>query len=158
MRNTARMIGLLQRVSSASVHVAGTEIACIGSGLLVLVGVERGDADAQVERLATRLLNYRVFADAAGKMNHSLVDVQGELLLVPQFTLAADTADGKRPGFSHAATPAEGERRFNELVATTRALGMTTQTGRFGATMQVRLCNEGPVTFSLRVPPAAPKA
>lgn len=148
------MIGLLQRVSRARVSVDEREIAAIAAGLLVLVGVERGDGTAQAQRLAERLLNYRVFADGAGKMNRSLLDTGGQLLLVPQFTLAADTASGNRPGFSRAAPPAAGEQRFAELVAASRRLGIDPQTGRFGADMQVELCNDGPVTFSLRVAPA----
>lgn len=147
------MIGLLQRVSTASVSVAGEVIARIDDGLLVLVGVEQGDADAQAERLGERLLNYRVFADADGKMNLSLRDTGGGILLVPQFTLAADTSRGNRPGFSTAAAPAEGRALFDSLVATVAAQHGNVATGRFGADMQVSLCNEGPVTISLRVPP-----
>jgi D-tyrosyl-tRNA(Tyr) deacylase len=147
------MIGLLQRVTHASVAVAGEEIAAIQAGLVVLVGVERGDGIRQATRLAERLLNYRVFNDAAGKMNRSLLDIRGGLLLVPQFTLAADTASGNRPGFSHAAAPELGRRLFGELVAAAHQHGQPTQTGRFGADMQLSLCNDGPVTFTLRVPP-----
>jgi D-tyrosyl-tRNA(Tyr) deacylase len=149
------MIGLLQRVSSASVVVEGETIATIETGLLVLIGVERGDAPGQARRLAERLLNYRVFADAAGKMNLSLKDIGGDILLVPQFTLAADTAKGNRPGFSSAAEPADGRDLFDQLVAAVRMQHGAAQTGRFGADMQVSLCNDGPVTISLRVPPAA---
>lgn len=147
------MIGLLQRVTHARVTVAGAAIAGIEQGLLVLVGVERGDGAQQARRLAERLLAYRVFGDAEGRMNRSLHDVQGELLLVPQFTLAADTTRGNRPGFSTAAPPAEGERLFTALVETVAELGQPAQTGHFGADMQVTLCNDGPVTFWLRVPP-----
>jgi D-aminoacyl-tRNA deacylase len=149
------MIGLLQRVSSAWVTVDGAEIGRITRGLLVLVGVERGDGAAQTERLLERLLTYRVFADEAGKMNLSLQDVSGGLLLVPQFTLAADTGKGTRPGFSPAANPAEGKRWFDELVARARNAHPLVQTGAFGADMQVSLTNDGPVTFWLRVDPAA---
>ncbi len=147
------MIGLLQRVSSASVCVNGEIIAAIDAGLLVLVGVERGDSEAGAQRLAERLLNYRVFSDSAGRMNLSLRDIGGGLLLVPQFTLAADTGSGNRPGFSAAAAPERGRELFDCLVAAAREQHITVQTGRFGADMQVSLCNEGPVTISLRVPP-----
>lgn len=147
------MIGLLQRVSSASVAVDGEEIATISTGLLVLVGVERGDSERQAERLAERLLNYRVFGDSDGKMNLSVTDTGGSVLLVPQFTLAADTTSGNRPGFSSTADPATGRQLFDQLVAAMQQRGLTVVTGQFGANMQVSLCNEGPVTFSLRVPP-----
>ncbi len=148
------MIGLLQRVSEARVVVAETTIGAIGRGLLVLVGVERGDREAQAERLLERLLNYRVFPDAAGKMNLSLREVQGGgLLLVPQFTLAADTNSGNRPSFTPAAPPAEGERLFNYLVERAPTQHALVATGRFGADMKVSLTNDGPVTFWLRVPP-----
>lgn len=147
------MIGLLQRVSSASVFVGGESIAAINTGLLVLVGVERDDSEATARRLAERLLNYRVFSDADGKMNLSLLDTAGELLLVPQFTLAADTSRGNRPGFSAAAEPARGRELFDCVVNAARAQHDKVQTGEFGADMRVSLCNEGPVTLSLRVPP-----
>ena len=149
------MIALLQRVSSASVEVAGRSIATIEEGLLVLVGVERGDGEAQARRLAERLLAYRVFPDHEGKMNLSLADTGGELLLVPQFTLAADTTRGNRPGFDPAATPEQGRELFEALVAAARQRQARVGTGQFGADMRVRLVNEGPVTFWLRVPPAA---
>jgi D-tyrosyl-tRNA(Tyr) deacylase len=148
------MIALLQRVSTASVTVDGTVIAEIGAGLLVFVGVERNDAEQQAERLAERLLNYRVFADAAGKMNCSVTDTNGAILLVPQFTLAADTSSGNRPGFSTAAAPAAGLQLFAQLVAAVQQHSQNVSTGQFGADMQIMLCNEGPVTFNLRVPPA----
>jgi D-tyrosyl-tRNA(Tyr) deacylase len=147
------LIGLLQRVKWAHVSVAGAPVAAIGPGLLVLVGVERGDSNACAERLAERLLAYRVFPDDAGRMNRSLADVEGELLLVPQFTLAADTSHGNRPGFEPAAPPDEGRRLFEHLVAAARSRWSRVQTGRFGADMEVELVNNGPVTFSLRVPP-----
>jgi D-tyrosyl-tRNA(Tyr) deacylase len=147
------MIALLQRVSTASVEVSGETIASIAHGLLVLVGVEHGDTAQQASRLAERLLNYRVFADAEGKMNLSVTEIKGEVLLVPQFTLAADTSSGNRPGFSSAAEPAISEQLFDQLGATMQQRGQKVQTGRFGAAMQVSLCNDGPVTFSLRVPP-----
>jgi len=147
------MIGLLQRVSSAKVVVEAECIADIGDGLLVLIGVERGDSEAQAQRLAERLLNYRVFSDSAGKMNLSLRDTRGDILLVPQFTLAADTNKGNRPGFSAAAEPGRGQALFDCLVETVRMQHGSAQTGRFGADMQVSLCNEGPVTIHLRVAP-----
>ena len=148
------MIGLLQRVSSAAVDVDGERIAEIGYGLLVLVGVERGDGENEARRLAERLLNYRVFSDSAGKMNLSLRDTGGEILLVPQFTLAADTRKGNRPGFSAAAEPARGRELFDCLTEAVRMQHGSVQTGQFGADMAVSLCNEGPVTISLRVKPA----
>jgi D-tyrosyl-tRNA(Tyr) deacylase len=131
--------------------VDGLEIAKIGVGLLVLVGVERQDGPAQAEKLASRLVAYRVFADADGKMNRSVRDVGGELLLVPQFTLAADTSRGLRPSFSRAAPPDAGARLFDALVAAVHATGVPHACGRFGADMQVTLTNDGPVTFWLQV-------
>lgn len=144
------MIGLLQRVTGAEVKVGGAVIGSIERGLLVLIGVERDDNEAQADRLLERLLSYRVFADADGKMNLSLVDVAGGLLLVPQFTLAADTKKGTRPGFSPAAEPQEGRRLFDYLVNRARGAHSVVQTGEFGANMQVSLTNDGPVTFWLR--------
>jgi len=148
------MIGFLQRVSEARVTVEGEIIATIGHGLMVLVAVERGDTPAQARRLAERLVAYRVFEDAAGRMNLDLCTVRGELLLVPQFTLAADTGRGNRPSFTGAADPALGRQLFDQLVAGARALGVPVATGRFGANMAVGLVNQGPVSFWLRVPPA----
>jgi D-tyrosyl-tRNA(Tyr) deacylase len=149
------MIGLLQRVTEASVHVDGVLVGAIGPGLLVLVGVQAGDTAAQGERLLERLVTYRVFADEAGKMNRSLEDTGGGLLLVPQFTLAADTHKGTRPGFSTAAAPEVGRERFAALVALAHArLSDRVATGRFGADMKVALVNDGPVTFWLEVKPA----
>jgi D-tyrosyl-tRNA(Tyr) deacylase len=147
------MIGLLQRVSHAAVTVGSEAVAQIGTGLLVLVGVERGDGPAQATRLAQRLVTYRVFADEAGHMNLAVRDVGGSLLLVPQFTLAADTANGTRAGFSRAADPATGRELFDLLVAQVAATGVAHGVGRFGAHMQVTLTNDGPVTFWLRAPP-----
>lgn len=143
------MIGLLQRVSRAQVDVAGDMVGAIGRGLLVLVAVQPGDTEARAERLAERLLGYRVFPDAEGRMNRSLRDVGGGLLLVPQFTLAADTRKGTRASFASAAPPAEGERLFDYLVHCARIGHRDVATGRFGADMQVSLVNEGPVTFWL---------
>lgn len=145
------MIGLLQRVSRADVTVAGNVVGQIGQGLLVLVAVERGDTETQADRLLQRLLTYRVFADDAGRMNRSVQDVGGGLLLVSQFTLAADTRSGTRPGFSPAATPQEGERLFDYFVGKARIAHPMVQTGVFGADMAVSLINDGPVTFWLRV-------
>ena len=148
------MIGLLQRVSAAAVMVDGATVGAIERGLLVLVGVERGDGEPQADRLLERLLGYRVFADAEGKMNLSVRDVDGGLLLVPQFTLAADTGKGMRPSFTPAAPPADGERMFDYLLARALLAHPRVASGRFGADMQVQLINDGPVTFYLRVPPA----
>ena len=145
------MIGLLQRVVSASVASGGEEIAAIGAGLLVLVGVQKGDGERQALRLLERLLGYRVFADAAGRMNLSVHDTGGGLLLVPQFTLAADTRTGMRPGFSTAADPQTGARLFGRLVEMARQRHSGVAWGRFGADMQVALVNDGPVTFWLEV-------
>ncbi len=145
------MLSLIQRVAQASVTVEGEVVGQVGPGLLALVGVEPGDDEAALARMAERLLGYRVFADDAGKMNRSLRDTGGGLLLVSQFTLAADTRSGMRPSFSTAAPPAEAERLFNRLVAICRekhAGGV--ETGRFGAHMVVSLVNDGPVTFLLR--------
>ena len=147
------MIGLLQRVDGASVEVDGREIARIGKGLLVLVGVARGDDEESADRLLERLVNYRVFADIEGRMNLSVADSGGALLLVPQFTLAADTAKGLRPGFSRAAEPVQAERLFGFMAKRAENRLPGTQSGRFGAHMRVSLVNDGPVTFWIRVPP-----
>jgi D-tyrosyl-tRNA(Tyr) deacylase len=147
------MIGLLQRVDGASVEVDGREIARIGRGLLVLVGVERGDDEAVADRLLDRLTSYRVFGDAAGRMNLSLSDTGLGLLLVPQFTLAADTAKGLRPGFSRSALPADAERLFGYMAKRAEKRLPGAQTGRFGAHMRVSLVNDGPVTFWIRAAP-----
>lgn len=144
------MIGLLQRVTEARVTVDGEAVGAIGRGLLVLVGVERDDTEAKAERLLQRLLGYRVFPDAEGKMNLSLQDIDGGLLLVPQFTLAADTRKGLRPSFSCAAAPEQGRALFDYLVLCAHAHHPTVASGRFGADMQVALVNDGPVTFWLQ--------
>ena len=145
------MLVLIQRVTQASVSVDGAVVGQIGPGLLALVGMEPGDTDAQIARMADRLLGYRVFADDSGKMNRSLGETGGGLLLVSQFTLAADTSSGMRPGFSTAAPPAEAERGFNRLVAICRQKHVSgVETGQFGAHMVVSLVNDGPVTFLLR--------
>jgi D-aminoacyl-tRNA deacylase len=145
------MLALIQRVTEASVVVDGATVGAIGPGLLALIGVEPGDGATQVAKLGDRLLRYRVFSDAAGKMNLSLADTGGGLLLVSQFTLAADTASGLRPSFSTAAPPADAERIFGEIVAYCREkYPNNVETGLFGAHMLVRLVNDGPVTFLLR--------
>lgn len=143
------MISLIQRVTSASVEVDGETVGAIDAGLLALVAIEPGDGEAQAERMCERLLGYRVFADENGRMNRSLTDTGGGLLLVPQFTLAADTRKGMRPSFTTAAAPAEGQRWFDRLVELARAAHPGVATGRFGAHMQVRLVNDGPVSFLL---------
>ena len=145
------MIGLLQRVRQAQVEVGQRLVSRIDTGLLVLIGVEKNDSEAQCRRMSERLLHYRVFNDPAGTMNHSLLDIQGELLLVPQFTLAAETDRGNRASFSKAAPPDEGKRLFDHLAHLTKQSGLRVETGEFGADMRVSLVNEGPVTFYLRV-------
>ncbi len=147
------MIGLLQRVSNASVVISSEHVAEINTGLLVLIGIEKGDGVPQIHRLTERLLNYRVFADADGKMNLSLRNINGDLLLVPQFTLSADTKKGSRPSFSSVASPDLGEQRFMELVAYAKQQYDRVSSGVFGADMQVSLTNDGPVTFWLQVKP-----
>jgi D-tyrosyl-tRNA(Tyr) deacylase len=144
------MIALLQRVSSASVAVDGVTIGAIGAGLMVLVCAERNDTEKDADTLLTKLLGYRVFADEAGKMNRSVTDTAGGLLLVPQFTLAADTKSGTRPSFTPAAAPADGLRLFNYFVGQARLKHAVVQTGQFGADMKVSLTNDGPVTFWLQ--------
>jgi D-aminoacyl-tRNA deacylase len=143
------MIGLLQRVLEAHVHIDADRVASIGAGLLVLIGVRSTDDEASAVRLLDRLLQYRVFGDSDGKMNLSLTQTQGDLLLVPQFTLAADTHKGLRPGFSTAAPPAQGRQLFDSLVLAARARHPRVETGVFGAHMRVSLTNDGPVTFWL---------
>ncbi len=144
------MIALLQRVSHADVHVGSQQVAEIQQGLLVLIGVERGDAEADADRLLDRILTYRVFSDDNDKMNLSLKDIHGGLLLVPQFTLPADTRKGTRPSFTPAAPPEQGEALFEYLVSQARINHPSTAAGHFGADMQVRLTNDGPVTFWLQ--------
>jgi len=143
------MIGLIQRVDYARVRVQGEVVGEIGSGLLALVGVQKADTEANADRLVQRLLGYRVFADSDGKMNLSLQDVNGGLLLVSQFTLAADTRKGARPSFSSAASPDLGRRLFDYLVERAAGQHADVASGRFGADMQVELLNNGPVTFWL---------
>jgi D-tyrosyl-tRNA(Tyr) deacylase len=143
------MIGLLQRVTGASVAVGGETVGAIGRGLLVLVAVHRDDGERDIARLAERILSYRVFPDDRGRMNRSVLDEAGGLLLVPQFTLAADTKKGTRASFTRAAPPAKGEAYFGQLVAACRERLEVVETGRFGADMRVSLVNDGPVTFWL---------
>ena len=143
------MIGLLQRVSSARVEVGGETIGEIGRGLLVLVAVHRDDREHDIGRLAERIVSYRVFPDKDGRMNRSLLDEDGGLLLVPQFTLAADTRKGTRASFTRAAAPEKGDAYFRQLVASCRERLGNVETGRFGADMQIELVNDGPVTFWL---------
>lgn len=143
------MISVIQRVLEARVTVEGRTVGEIGPGLLALVAVERGDQPANAARMVERLLGYRVFADAEGRMNRSLADTGGGLLLVSQFTLAADTAKGTRASFTPAAPPDEAERLFNEVVALARSRHPMVATGEFGAEMTVSLVNHGPVTFRL---------
>ncbi|WP_417548913.1 D-aminoacyl-tRNA deacylase [Methylophaga sp.] len=146
------MIALLQRVSQASVCINKNEnIAQIGQGLLVLIGVEKMDSPAVADRLLQRILNYRVFSDANDKMNLSLQDINGDLLLVPQFTLPADTRKGNRPSFTPAAPPDQGKQLFDYLLSQAKMLSVVVESGQFGADMQVSLTNDGPVTFWLQV-------
>lgn len=145
------MIALIQRVSSASVSVEGKCIGAINEGLLALVGVQPPDGPAQVDRLLSRVLDYRIFSDEQGRMNRSLADTGGGLLLVPQFTLAADTCSGLRPSFSSAASPDQGRECFELILEYARQRHPTVASGQFGAHMQVTLTNDGPVTFWLQV-------
>ncbi|MDY7546479.1 D-aminoacyl-tRNA deacylase [Glaciimonas sp. CA11.2] len=147
------MIGLIQRVSDASVVVDSVTIGRIDVGLMVLVCAERGDTEKQADALLTKILGYRVFSDAAGKMNRSVIDVAGGLLLVPQFTLAADTNSGTRPSFTPAATPDDGRRLFSYFVTQAATRHADVATGLFGADMKVTLTNDGPVTFWLQIKP-----
>ena len=147
------MIALIQRVLTASVHVDDACVASIDSGLLALIGVQPGDSEASARRLLERLLGYRVFNDREGRMNLCLHDTGGGLLLVPQFTLAADTRKGMRPSFTPAAEPGEAQRLFDYLAAQAAAKHVLVGAGRFGADMRVELINDGPVTFWLEAPP-----
>lgn len=147
------MIALIQRVTGANVRVAGKPVGVIGAGIVALIGVERGDTEVEALLLAERVISFRIFADDAGKMNLSLKDVRGQILAVPQFTLAADTNSGARPSFSTAATPAEAERLFNKFVGKIQEWTPRVATGQFGAEMQLSLVNDGPVTFWLQASP-----
>lgn len=145
------MILLLQRVSEGAVHIDGECVGAISHGLVVLVGFEKGDTQQELKRLAERLLAYRVFADDNGRMNRSVRDVQGGILLVPQFTLAADTQSGNRPSFTPAADPATGRQLFTDFITLVSAAWPHVACGQFGADMKVSLINDGPVTFTLRL-------
>ncbi len=147
------MISVLQRVREARVEVEGQTVGAIGHGLLVLVCAERGDTEAEADKLLAKLLKLRIFSDEAGKMNRSVQDVAGGLLLVSQFTLAADTTGGNRPSFIQAAAPDEGRRLYDYVVQRARALHPVVATGQFAADMQVHLVNDGPVTIPLRIAP-----
>ena len=151
------MIALLQRVTGAHVKVAGEPVGVIGAGIVALIGVERGDTEVEALILAERVTSYRIFADAEGKMNLSVKDVRGQILAVPQFTLAADTNSGLRPSFSSAATPAEAEKLFKRFVEKIQDWSPRVATGQFGAHMQLSLVNDGPVTFWLQASPKTPK-
>jgi len=146
------VIALVQRVAEAKVSVGGDTIGSIGRGVLALIGVERGDTQAEADRLSQKIMSFRMFEDDAGKMNRSVADIGGEILAVPQFTLAADTNSGTRASFSAAAAPPDAERLFSHLVEILKKK-VRTATGRFGADMQVSLVNDGPVTFWLQVSP-----
>lgn len=143
------MIALLQRVSHGAVYVGGVAVGQIGQGLVVFLGVQQGDTEEQAEKLAQRVVNYRIFEDDDGKMNRSLIDESGGLLVVPQFTLAADTSQGRRPGFEPAAEPGIAEAIYDQFVESARSTHGLVATGQFGAEMQVNLTNEGPATFIL---------
>jgi D-tyrosyl-tRNA(Tyr) deacylase len=147
------MIALIQRVSEAAVHVNGNVVGEISTGILALLGIEKGDTEKQADRLLERVLTYRVFPDDEGRMNLNVRQAGGNLLLVSQFTLAASTNKGNRPSFTSAAPPDEGERLFDYFVERAQCIMPDTQTGQFGADMKVRLLNDGPVTFWIQVPP-----
>lgn len=143
------MKGLIQRVSQGQVDIDGIAVGKIGTGIVLLLGIEREDNEVRADKLLHKVQNYRIFPDDQGRMNLSLRDIDGELLIVSQFTLVADTAKGMRPGFSRGATPTEGERLYEYFISEARAAGLRVQTGQFGANMQVSLSNDGPVTFWL---------
>ncbi|GHE99570.1 D-aminoacyl-tRNA deacylase [Aliiroseovarius zhejiangensis] len=145
------MKALIQRVSEAAVHVDGNLIGQTGPGLMILVCAMEGDSEANADALAAKVAKLRIFKDDAGKMNRSLLDTGGSALVVSQFTLAADTSRGNRPGFSTAAPPAEGERLYNRFAGALRRLGIATEQGQFGADMKVSLVNDGPVTIWMEV-------
>ncbi len=150
------MISIVQRVQSARVEVSGQVTGQIEQGLLALVCAERGDSEAEADKLLAKMLKLRIFSDEVGKMNRSLQDVGGGLLVVSQFTLAADLSGGNRPSFTGAAAPAEGERLYNYFVAQARSAHAVVQTGQFAADMQVHLVNDGPVTIPMRIAPVTP--
>ncbi len=144
------MIGLIQRVSKASVEVDGYQISAIDNGILLLLGVEKDDTAEQVEKLAQKICQYRIFSDDDGKMNLNIQQVGGSVLVVSQFTLVADTKKGNRPGFSRGASPEHGEKIYQDVIAAIEGKGVTVKTGQFGADMQVSLVNDGPVTFQFQ--------
>ena len=150
------MKAVVQRVARASVRVGGEEVGAIGSGMLVLLGILEGDSEAEARRFAERIALFRFFPDEAGKMNRSAIDVGGQVLVVSQFTLAADGRSGRRPSFDDAAEPSLAESLYERFVDALRASGLDVRTGRFGAKMEVELVNDGPVTFALEERPAAP--
>ena len=150
------MISIVQRVQSARVEVSGQVTGQIEQGLLALVCAERGDSEAEADKLLAKMLKLRIFSDEVGKMNRSLQDLGGGLLVVSQFTLAADLSGGNRPSFTGAAAPAEGERLYNYFVAQARSAHAVVQTGQFAADMQVHLVNDGPVTIPMRITPVTP--
>ena len=145
------MIGLIQRVNTAKVEVDQCCIGAINTGILLLLGIEKDDTPAKADRLLERVIGYRIFEDNTGRMNHSLKDIKGELLVISQFTLAANTQKGMRPSFSSAATPALAEELYDYFIEQSHASGLVSQSGQFGADMQVSLVNNGPVTFQLSV-------
>jgi D-tyrosyl-tRNA(Tyr) deacylase len=145
------MQGLIQRVKQAKVEVAGEVVGEISQGILLLLGVEKQDTEQSAQKLLHKVSNYRIFTDEQGKMNLSLNDIEGELLVVSQFTLAADTKKGMRPSFSSAGTPDQANTLYEYFIAEAKKAGLTVATGQFGADMQVSLCNDGPVTFNLSV-------
>jgi len=147
------VIALVQRVAEAKVSVGGDSVGAIGRGILALIGVERGDTQAEADRLSQKIISFRMFEDDAGKMNRSVADIGGEILAVPQFTLAADTNSGTRASFSAAAAPPDAERLFSQLINFLKEKRVAVATGRFGADMKVSLVNDGPVTFWLQVSP-----
>ena len=145
------MQGLIQRVKQAKVEVAGEVVGEISQGILLLLGVEKQDTEQSAQKLLHKVSNYRIFTDEQGKMNLSLNDIKGELLVVSQFTLAADTKKGMRPSFSSAGTPDQANTLYEYFIAEAKKAGLTVATGQFGADMQVSLCNDGPVTFNLSI-------
>ncbi|OJF69536.1 D-tyrosyl-tRNA(Tyr) deacylase [Alteromonas sp. V450] len=145
------MIAVIQRVINANVSIKGEIVGEIGKGMLVLLGVEKNDGDAEIEKLANKLCRYRIFNDENGKMNLNIEQVGGDMLVVSQFTLVADTQKGNRPGFSHGASPEHGEAIYQKFVAALKKKDVNVATGRFGADMQVGLINDGPVTFQFQV-------
>jgi len=145
------VIGLVQRVSEASVSVDNRIIAEIGQGMLILLGVEKKDGEAEIEKLANKVSRYRIFPDADGKMNLNITQIEGEILVVSQFTLVADTQKGNRPGFSRGASPEHGEKIYQQFVASLKQQGIPVATGKFGAEMKVALVNDGPATFQFQV-------